>query len=65
MRWQKLTCGGIEAEEALAEQGLAAHMATKPHGRWIMPEPFVNFTAIWVPMRGNCLDDVPGVMTDF
>ena len=56
--------GGIQAEEAVCRTGIAAHASRSNGGRWLLPEPFLDLVALWVPLRGTLADTLPGCLSD-
>jgi len=59
----KRIIGGITAECKAVSQGIIAHASRRNHGRWLMPVPFIDFVALWVPLHGFCGDTLPGCLT--
>ena len=57
--------GGIAAEEALCSTGVAAHAPKSNYGRWLLPEQYVGFAGMWVPLKGVLCDGLPGCRRDF
>ena len=59
-RRDKSGYGGTDADAYLVNQYIAAHQSKSNGGRWCLPEPFVEFVGIWVPLFGELCDELPG-----
>ena len=55
--------GGVYADEAVVKKGTAAHNTV--YKRWSVPQEFISFVALWMPLQGKCLDDLPGFDVGF
>jgi hypothetical protein len=62
--FKRAGAGGYEADAALVRQLIAAHQSKSNHSRWCVPEPFVEFVGIWVPLAGKLCDELPGCRQD-
>jgi len=55
--------GGITEECKAVSRGIIVHASKSNHGRWLMPVPFIDFVALWVPLHGHCGDTLKGCRT--
>ena len=58
-KYERLQNGGTWADEQVCRRGAAAHQGRGRESRWLVPEPFLNFVAVWVPVTGTCGDGLP------
>ena len=58
-RW--VPASGTWAEDDAVRRGMAAHNSKSK--RWMFPEEYVTFAAVWVPCTGKLCDDLPGMMS--
>ncbi len=63
-RFAKAGYGGTDADAELVSQHVASHQSKSNGGRWCLPEPFVEFVGIWVPLTGTLCDELPGCRRD-
>jgi len=54
--------GGVGPEGEACTRGIAAHASKSNGGRWLLPEPFLEFVGLWVPVHGMCCDGLPGAV---
>jgi len=64
-RFESAGYGGIEADAVLVRRGVASHQSKSNGGRWMLPEPFLEFVGIWLPLEGPLCDSLPGARRAF
>ncbi len=62
-RCQTTGAGGVYADEEVVRSGMAAHNTV--YKGWSVPEEFISFVALWMPLQGKFLDDFPGFDAGF
>jgi hypothetical protein len=60
-----LQSGGVEADTWWCNQGFCVHQGKGAASRWVVPEPLVDFVAIWIPFSGYMCDELPGFSRGF
>ncbi len=63
--WQPAGWGGVEEDARIVATMTASHQSKSNGSRWCVPEEFLDFVGLWIPLNGYLCDDLPGCYKAF